>query len=348
MHDEDRENGDSAPREGEAPPEKKEAAAGESARESAGKESRRESSVSGRHSGRHHYAFDPAARLKELVEAGMEIWTVAARYGKMSNSGLFFCTACGFAPEEHIVVKTKMGVEMGRALTAPVPYDKLEERDAPVEFHGEVLRPAQKEDISRWQYIQDELCEKEFDICQDLIKKHGLAMKLVDVEHLFGGDRIIFYFLADGRVDFRALVRDLSREFRTRIEMRQIGVRDEAKLLADYEHCGRPLCCKTFLKDLQPVTMKMAKHQKTTLDPTKISGRCGRLMCCLRFEDEVYTWLRSKLPRKGWKVQAGRIRGEVADVNLLKEQVLVRTESGELVWVHSSEIRKAFDPRKQD
>ena len=128
----------------------------------------------------------------------------------------------------------------------------------------------------------------EFDSCRQFIEQRKLQMELVDVEHLFGGERIVFYFLAEKRVDFRELVKDLAREYRTRIEMRQIGVRDEAKLLADYGDCGKPVCCNTHMAVMPPVSMRMAKLQKSTLDPSKISGRCGRLKCCLRFEQDVY------------------------------------------------------------
>jgi hypothetical protein len=153
-------------------------------------------------------------------------------------------------------------------------------------------------------------------------------MKLVAVEHLFGGDRIIFYFLAETRVDFRALVRDLAQEYRTRIEMRQIGVRDEARLLGDYERCGRPLCCRAWIKELQPVSMKMAKLQKATLDPTKISGRCGRLMCCLRFEDTTYRDLVKNLPRRNTYVRLPQGVARVVDGDVVTQIVAVQMEDG--------------------
>src|SRR5262249_22713470 len=144
-----------------------------------------------------------------------------------------------------------------------------------------------------------ECCRAEFATCERLIGERKLPMALVDVEHLFGGERIVFYFLADKRVDFRELVKDLAREFQTRIEMRQIGVRDEAKLLADYGDCGKPVCCNTHMTTMPPVSMRMAKLQKSTLDPSKISGRCGRLKCCLRFEQDVYEEFQKQLPAPG-------------------------------------------------
>jgi hypothetical protein len=153
-------------------------------------------------------------------------------------------------------------------------------------------------------------------------------MKLVAVEHLFGGDRIIFYFVSESRVDFRSLVRDLAHEFQTRIEMRQIGVRDEARLLGDYERCGRPLCCRAWIKELEPVSMKMAKIQKATLDPTKISGRCGRLMCCLRFEHTTYRDLAKNLPRKNTLVSTPRGPAKVLDTDVVSQIVAVLLGDG--------------------
>jgi len=149
-------------------------------------------------------------------------------------------------------------------------------------------------------------------------------MKLISVEHLLGGERIIFNFSAENRVDFRELVRRLAREYRTRIEMRQVGARDEARLLADYERCGQRCCCQQFIKDLKPVSMRMAKVQKATLDPSKISGRCGRLMCCLRFEDETYEDLRNRLPKKNTWVKTDQIYGRVLETQILSQ--LVRVE----------------------
>ena len=286
-----------------------------------------------------YYSFAPNSRFQALIEAKTDVWICHCRFGSMSISGLFFTTTGEYSPKDDIIIKTEMGVEIGFVITTPKPFNISEDAKTP-EVLGEVLRHAQKEDLSRWDYIIDELQKQEFNTCREIIRNHNLPMKLVDVEHLFGGDRIIFYFLADNRVDFRALVRDLSKEFKTRIEMRQIGVRDEARLLADYEHCGRPLCCKTFMTELKPVSMKMAKQQKTTLDPAKISGRCGRLMCCLRFEDEAYAYLRRKLPKIGSTVFSKEASGEVINVNLLRESVLVRDENNNQVWISASDITK--------
>jgi cell fate regulator YaaT (PSP1 superfamily) len=163
-------------------------------------------------------------------------------------------------------------------------------------------------------------------------------MELVDVEHLLGGERIIFYFLAEKRVDFRELVKDLAREFQTRIEMRQIGVRDEAKLLADYGDCGKPVCCNTHMTTMPPVSMRMAKLQKSTLDPTKISGRCGRLKCCLRFEQDVYEEFHDQLPSVGTRVLTQKGQGRVLAQEVLARRVLVEFEDGRRLAVAVAEI----------
>jgi cell fate regulator YaaT (PSP1 superfamily) len=163
-------------------------------------------------------------------------------------------------------------------------------------------------------------------------------MELVDVEHLLGGERIVFYFLAEKRVDFRELVKDLAREYKTRIEMRQIGVRDEAKLLADYGDCGKPVCCNTHMSTMPPVSMRMAKLQKSTLDPSKISGRCGRLKCCLRFEQDVYEEFQQELPQPGTRILTRKGQGRVLSQEILARKVLVEFEDGRRVIVAADEI----------
>ena len=176
------------------------------------------------------------------------------------------------------------------------------------------------------------------EVCNNIIKQRHLQMELVDVEHLFGNERIVFYFLAEKRVDFRDLVKDLAREFKTRIEMRQIGVRDEAKLLADYGDCGKPVCCNTHLPVMPPVSMRMAKLQKSTLDPSKISGRCGRLKCCLRFEQDVYEEFHSELPAAGTRVVTNKGSGRVLSQEILARKLLVEFEDGRRLIVAADEI----------
>ena len=164
------------------------------------------------------------------------------------------------------------------------------------------------------------------EVCQEKIAKHKLEMKLVDVEYTFNGSKILFYFTADGRVDFRELVKDLASIFRTRIELRQIGVRDEAKMLGGLGICGRPFCCSTFLDEFQPVSIKMAKEQGLSLNPIKISGTCGRLMCCLKHEQDAYEELIRMTPRQGTLVETPEGRGTVVDLNLITGQLKVRLE----------------------
>jgi cell fate regulator YaaT (PSP1 superfamily) len=165
--------------------------------------------------------------------------------------------------------------------------------------------------------------------CKRFVKEMGLPMKIVDAEHVFGGERIIFYFMSDGRVDFRELVKRIAQEYQTRIEMRQIGSRDEAKLLGDVESCGQQCCCQRFLKHLKPVNMRMAKMQKATLDPAKISGYCGRLKCCLRYEDKTYTELKKQLPKKNSRVKTQQGVGKVVDTQILTQLVMVEYEGGD-------------------
>jgi cell fate regulator YaaT (PSP1 superfamily) len=177
-----------------------------------------------------------------------------------------------------------------------------------------------------------------------------LPMKIIDAEHILGGERIVYYFRADGRVDFRELVKKLAHEYQTRIEMRQIGSRDEAKILGDVESCGQQCCCQRFLKALKPVNMRMAKMQKATLDPSKISGYCGRLKCCLRYEDQTYTELKKKLPRRNATVKTPRGEGRVIDAQILTQLVIVEYEAGnrEAVGVEDIEvIRRPEKPKKK-
>ena len=163
-------------------------------------------------------------------------------------------------------------------------------------------------------------------------------MEVVDVEHLFGGERLVFYFLAEKRVDFRDLVKELAREYHVRIELRQVGVRDEAKLLADYGDCGKPVCCNTHMTTMPPVSMRMAKLQKSTLDPSKISGRCGRLKCCLRFEQDVYEEFQKELPPVGAQVLTGKGKGRVLAQEILARKVLIEFEDGRRLPVAAEEI----------
>ena len=225
----------------------------------------------------------------------------------------------------HVIVETARGVEMGTVLIPP----KSVEDDKVIQPLKPVLRVATDEDEKVIEVNKEK--EKEaFAICKEKIIKHGLEMKLVNAEYTFDGNKLLFYFTADGRIDFRELVKDLAAVFRTRIELRQIGVRDETKLLGGIGICGRPLCCATYLSDFVPVSIKMAKEQNLSLNPTKISGVCGRLMCCLKNEQETYEYLNSRLPAVGDTVTASDgTKGEVTSINVLRQLVKVIVDNGE-------------------
>ncbi|MDD7338735.1 MAG: stage 0 sporulation family protein [Oscillospiraceae bacterium] len=233
-----------------------------------------------------------------------------------------------FDPDGHslkkgdmVIVETARGVECGEVA--------MENRDVSEE---EIVKPLKKlvrvatdEDIDKVK--ENKKKEKEaFEICEKKILKHGLDMKLVDIEYTFDNSKILFYFTADGRVDFRELVKDLASVFHTRIELRQIGVRDESKMLGGIGICGRPFCCSSFLGDFQPVTVKMAKEQGLSLNPTKISGTCGRLMCCLKYEQNAYDHLLRITPKTGAIVETPEGRGKVVDVNILRGIVKVQLD----------------------
>ena len=232
---------------------------------------------------RHRYPANEESTLSSS-------WIV--RHGAMRFLGEFEAEAAVCQRGEEVVVRTERGLELGQAL-CPASPRAVELLTEPT--RGRILRLLSERDRAERDRLAS-LEEEELAACTRFVEQRKLQMELVDVEHLFGGERIIFYFLAEKRVDFRELVKDLAREYQTRIEMRQIGVRDEAKLLADYGDCGKPVCCNTHMAVMPPVSMRMAKLQKSTLDPSKISGRCGRLKCCLRFEQDVYEEFQELLP----------------------------------------------------
>ena len=262
-------------------------------------------------------------------------YSVVAHFGVMQNVATFRSEDGSLRINERVVLRTDRGTELGVVLSIP---EEIHQGQTELGFLGTVLRKMTHKDEERDAEIQNTIVPQEFSFCVKKIAEHNLPMKLVAVEHLLGGEKIIFYYRADGRVDFRQLVRDLAAEYRTRIEMRQIGVRDEARLLADYEHCGQEICCRRFIRNLEPVTMRMAKLQKTTLDPAKISGRCGRLMCCLRFEDESYAALRAALPRRGRRVRIAEGWGEVINGDTLRQTVQIHLDSGKDVVVPVAQI----------
>lgn len=236
--------------------------------------------------------------------------------------------ACQDADEEmhageYCVVETDRGVFLAKVRQVVPPLEKRKEGVCTCK----VLRKAAPEDIEKAkQNRADE--KKAFDFCIQRIQVRELPMKLVGVEYLLDGSKAVFYFTADGRVDFRELVRDLAYELRTRIEMKQIGVRDEAKMLGGYGCCGLQLCCATFLKDFEPVSIRMAKIQNLTLDPTKISGACGRLMCCLGYEYQYYEKSRKTMPKAGERIVINGEHGKINSIDILKEIAFVEFNEG--------------------
>ena len=222
-------------------------------------------------------------------------------------------------PGDGVVVETARGMEFGEVVTGSRTVNDAQ-LSSPLR---KVIRIATPEDIHRAE--TNERREQEaFKVCQEKIARHKLDMKLVSVEFTFDNSKIIFYFTANGRVDFRELVKDLAGVFKTRIELRQIGVRDEAKMLGGLGSCGRPICCGTFLSDFQPVSIKMAKEQNLSLNPAKISGQCGRLMCCLNYEQENYDQIHKRLPRVGKDIVTPDGVGVITEINVIREQVKVR------------------------
>jgi cell fate regulator YaaT (PSP1 superfamily) len=218
-----------------------------------------------------------------------------------------------------VIVETARGVEFGEVVLGPKKVTE-EEIVAPIK---PVLRKATKEDQEKARENKEQ--EKEaLIICQEKVEKHDLKMKLIDVEYTFDKNKIIFYFSAEGRVDFRELVKDLAAVFKTRIELRQIGVRDEAKMLGGIGPCGVTLCCSTWLGDFEPVSIRMAKEQSLSLNPNKISGICGRLLCCLKYEQDAYEDARDRLPDEGDKVKTPEGLGEIIEVNLIQETIKVK------------------------
>lgn len=256
-----------------------------------------------------------------------------------------------FSPKEyhiktgdHVIVETARGVEYGKVVLAPreVPEEEV------VHPLKEVLRVATSEDDKKEE--QNRIKEKDaFKICQKKIKEHGLEMKLIDAEYTFDNNKVLFYFTADGRIDFRQLVKDLASIFKTRIELRQIGVRDETKILGGIGICGRCLCCHTYLSEFAPVSIKMAKEQNLSLNQTKISGVCGRLMCCLKNEQETYEELNKKLPGIGDTVTTPEgLSGTVQSVNVLRQRVKIIVEINDEKEIQEYPVSELkFKPRKK-
>ncbi len=280
--------------------------------------------------------------------------TMAVRFGAMRWVGEFnFRRGSVFRCGAKVVIQTDRGIELGEQVslsctgcTNAVGREQIKRyvENCGPEFYGlragRILREATADDLRDDRRLNAG-ARADIDKAQLLAAQLDLPMKIVTVEHLLGGERVVFYFRSDERIDFRELVRQLASDYRTRIELRQVGARDEARLVADYEICGRECCCKNFLKKLRPVTMKMAKLQKSTLDPTKVSGRCGRLRCCLRYEHVGYEELVKRLPRPGVWADTAYGPAEVIDRQVLTQLVLARVRDGRELTIPVEEL-KAF------
>jgi len=244
---------------------------------------------------------------------------IGVRFNKSGKTYYFSPGDLEVKKGEGVIVETARGVEYGTAVLG----EREVHEDEIVSPLKEVIRIATEKDIQK--VTENREKEKEaYDICLDCINKRGIKMKLINVEYTFDNNKILFYFTADGRVDFRELVKDLAGIFRTRIELRQVGVRDEAKIIGGLGICGRVLCCHSFLDEFRPVSIKMAKDQSLSLNPAKISGVCGRLMCCLKYEHEAYEELLRATPGTGTLVETEDGKGEIINVSLLKGVVRVR------------------------
>ena len=252
------------------------------------------------------------------------IKVVGVRFKKAGKIYYFDPADMNIQKDTYVVVETARGIEFGECV---IGIKEINENDI-VSPLKSVLRIATNEDIEK--HFKNKDKEKDaFDICLKKIQEHGLTMKLIDVEYTFDNNKVIFYFTADGRVDFRDLVKDLATIFKTRIELRHIGVRDEAKMLGGLGPCGRPMCCSSFLGDFASVSIKMAKEQNLSLNPTKISGICGRLMCCLNYEQSTYEDIRKRMPKVGSIVKTSEGTGEVFSNNIVKESIKVKLKKGE-------------------
>src|SRR5579864_2055706 len=271
----------------------------------------------------------------ETITAAESTAKFIVRHGSMRFLGEYDAPAgVSLTRGQQVIVRSERGQELADVLCPSTP-EAVKQIAEPTK--GQIIRLLTADDQKRVDWLRQNR-RQEYETAVTHIRALSLPMQLVDVEHLFGGERIVFYFLADKRVDFRELVKVLAREFQTRIELRQIGVRDEAKLLADYGDCGKPVCCNTHMAVMPPVSMRMAKLQKATLDPSKISGRCGRLKCCLRFEQDVYEEFQKELPPIGARILTQKGQGRVLAQEVLARKVLVEFEDGRRLPVAMGEI----------
>ena len=272
------------------------------------------------------------------------ITIVGVRFRRAGKIYYFSPDGLDIKTGDHVIVETARGVEYGTVVLGP----KQVEEESVVMPLKAVIRIATAQDDKK-EAENREKEKKAFDICVEKIKKHGLEMKLIRTEYTFDNNKVLFYFTADGRIDFRELVKDLASVFRTRIELRQVGVRDEAKILGGLGICGRELCCHSYLPEFALVSIKMAKEQNLSLNPTKISGACGRLMCCLKNEQDTYEYLNSKLPNIGEFVKTkDGVKGEVTSVNVLRQTVKLIVEHDDerdIEEYHVSDLK--YKPRRR-
>lgn len=263
------------------------------------------------------------------------------------NGKIYFFNPLNYKidPGRHVIVETARGIEYGKVVLGRREIDETK-MSSPLK---PIIRIADEKDTAQYEENKKK-SRQAYDICLEKIKKHGLEMKLIDAEYTFDNNKVLFYFTADGRVDFRELVKDLAAVFKTRIELRQIGVRDETKIVGGIGICGRELCCHKHLSDFVPVSIKMAKEQNLSLNPTKISGVCGRLMCCLKHEQDTYEYLNDKLPNVGDYVKTvdGK-RGEVSSVNVLRQKVkLIVTQEDDTKEIEEYKIEDLrFKPKRR-
>jgi len=261
-------------------------------------------------------------------------WIV--RHGAMRLMGDYDAAHTTYVKGATVIIQTPRGQESGEILCESNENTLKWLIDSTV---GTIVREATHQDVQ--QIAQNKKLEaKALETCASLSEKRAIPLAMVDVELLFGAERLIFYYLSESRIDFRDLVKDLAREFQTRIEMRQIGIRDEAKLLADFGDCGKPVCCNSHMIEMPPVSMKMARMQKASLDPAKISGRCGRLKCCLRFEQDVYDFHQKELPDVGTLITTEKGKGRVLAQEILSLRLLVEFEDGRRISIMNSEVIK--------
>ncbi len=259
---------------------------------------------------------------------------VGVSFGRGSKVYYFRPNGAEVAPGDHVLVHTEKGVDIAEVVKLVLDSAELD-NEAGLK---PVVRKASADDLE----YEQQLHQREkmaLRTCERKIAEYGLPMKLIDADYTFDRRCLVFFFSSDGRVDFRELVRELAKIFKTRIELRQIGVRDEAKMLGGVGPCGRPLCCQTFLRSFEPVGIKVAKDQGLSLNPTKISGVCDRLMCCLRYEQELYQELRSQMPAEGQIVDTPQGRGEVVEVQVLANEVVVQIDDETRITVATSEVK---------